>query len=210
MIAILKSDLEKPSPDEIQERFLALLPQIRRQAMIAFRRYGSEAREELVQEVIANSFRTWRRLVEQGKESAAYVTPLAQYAIRQARAGRRIGSAQNRLDVLSRQAQRAHGFSVESIHRQSTQRGVWDDLLVEDRQAGPAETAAARIDLHQWFGQLPKRQQRIARELAWGESTGAVAKKFKLSDGRISQLRKWLLAQWEQFQGEVTLAAYGA
>jgi DNA-binding NarL/FixJ family response regulator len=158
------------------------------------------------EEAVAIAFRTWRRLVEQGKESVAYATPLAQYAIRQVRAGRRIGSAQNRLDILSRQAQRTHGFSVESIHRQSTQRGVWDDLLVEDRQAGPAETAAARMDEQTWLKQLSKRDQGIARDLALGETTGAVAKKFKLSDGRISQLRRWLSEQWEQFQGEVGLA----
>ena len=76
MVAVVNTELEKPSPGETQEQFLALLPQIRRQACLAFRRYRAEAREELVQEVIANAFRTWRRLVEQGKESVAYATPL--------------------------------------------------------------------------------------------------------------------------------------
>ncbi len=117
-----------------------------------------EAREELVQEVIANAFRTWRRLVQQGKEAVAYATPLAQYAIRQVRSGRQIGSPQNAKDILSPQARRVHGISIERISRRCPNSGVWDALLVEDRKAGPAQTATARIDLHQWLGNLSRAQ----------------------------------------------------
>ena len=62
-------------------------------------------------------------------------------------------------------------------------------LLVEDRKAGPAETAAARMDLAAWFGTLTKRNRKIAKALALGEPTAAAAKKFGISPGRISQLR---------------------
>ena len=72
-----------------------MLPQIRRQASFAFRGLGAELREELIQEVIANAYRSFHRLVQQGKQAVAFPTPLAQFAIRQVRAGRRVGSRQN-------------------------------------------------------------------------------------------------------------------
>ena len=52
--------------------------------------------------------------------------------------------------------------------------------------------------------------RQIARDLALGETTGEVARKFRLSAGRISQLRRWLCEHWEQFQGEVRLNACAA
>jgi hypothetical protein len=207
MIAALKKDQESHSAEYVQERFLAMLPLIRQQATIAFRRCRPEAKEELVQEVIANCYRTWCRLVEQGKDSEGYATPLANFAIRQVHDGRRIGGSERELDILSRQAQRRHGFAVEPIHRQGAQRGVWDELLVEDRKAGPAETAAARLDFYEWLKQLSKRNRQIAKALSVGETTSAVSEKFALTAGRVSQLRVWLRSHWELFQGERQLVA---
>ena len=101
----------------MHDRFLAMLPQIRRQALAAFRRQRSEAREELIQEVVANSYRTWVLLVRRGKESVAYPTPLAQYAIRQVRDGRRVGGRLNATGYivsLRQQVTRFHGRAVRS------------------------------------------------------------------------------------------------
>ena len=65
-------------------------------------------------------------------------------------------------------------------------------MLVEDRRAGPAETAAARLDLTAWLGTLSKRNRLIAKALSMGETTGDVARRYALSPGRVSQLRVWL------------------
>jgi hypothetical protein len=72
--------------------FLELLPKIRRQARVAFRGFGSEARDEMAQEVVANAYRAFVQLVRRGRADLAYATPLAQFAIRQVRCGRRIGN----------------------------------------------------------------------------------------------------------------------
>ena len=69
-------------------------------------------------------------------------------------------------------------------------------------RAGPAETAAARIDLDDWFGKMTPRKRRIAHALALGGRTGEVAKKFRLSKGRISQLRNQFRDNWRKFIGE--------
>ena len=202
MVAVVQSNSEVQAQQPQHDRFLAMLPQIRRQASAAFRSQRCEAREELIQEVIANSYRTWVLLVRRGKESVAYATPLAQYAIRQVRDGRRVGHHQNAQDILSASASKLHGFKIERFDRRDPQNGVWNALLVEDRRAGPAEVAAARLDLAAWYRTLSKRNRKIASALSMGETTGDVARRYALSPGRVSQLRVWLRQHWEQFQGE--------
>ena len=75
-------------------------------------------------------------------------------------------------------------------------------MLIEDRHAGPADTAAARIDIADWFDRLPKHKRRIAATLATGETTKQTARKFSVSPGRISQTRRELETAWEEFQGD--------
>ena len=78
--------------------------------------------------------------------------------------------------------------------------GEWKETLLEDRKAGPADTAAARIDIAAWLETLPKEKRRIAALLATGETTKRTARRFRLSPGRISQLRSELKQAWEYFQ----------
>jgi hypothetical protein len=200
MVALVKCNSVVAAQSSQHDRFLVMLPQIRRQALIAFRNQRFEVREELIQEVTANCYRAWVLLVRRGKESVVYPTPLAQYAIRQVRGGRRVGGRLNAQDILSPQARRHYGITIERIDRRDPQDGIWNEQLVEDRRAGPAETAAARLDLAAWFRILSKRNRQIAKALSVGETTGAVARQFGLSAGRVSQLRGWLQEHWEKFQ----------
>ena len=201
MVSLVQSNKVVATQSSQHARFLAMLPQIRRQALTAFRNQRYEVREELIQEVIANSYRAWVLLVRRGKESVVYPTPLAQFAIRQVRGGRRVGGRLNLHDILSTQARRHYGITIERIDLRDQHTGEWDELIFEDHQAGPAEVAASRIDFSAWLQLLSKRNRRIARSLALGESTNSVAEHFGLSAGRISQLRNWFLAHWEQYQG---------
>ena len=184
-----------------------MLPAIRRQAGYAFRRLPSELKAELVQAVIASAYMAFLRLVERGKLDAAFATPLASYAIRQVRAGRQPGSRSSTVDVLSRSARFGSGnFGagnvVESLDTFDDTQGDWRAALVEDRRAGPAEIAAARIDLAAWLRLLSRRNRRIATSLARGESTCDVARQFHLSAARVSQLRGELEESWLAYQGE--------
>ena len=200
MIAPIRTDCLHHDAGCDPDKFLAMLQPIRRQASIAFRRCRSEAREELIQEVIANSYRAWVRLVKRGRADVALPTPLAQFAIRQVRAGRRVGSRQSRLDILSPSARRIHGFTIGRLDHRDDHSDTCQQLLVEDRRSGPAETAAIRLDVAGWFRTLSRRNRRIANALALGGSTGSVARQFGVSCGRVSQLRRWFRLQWEQFQ----------
>ena len=183
-------------------RFLEMLPKIRRQAQFAFRRLPPEHKAESVQEAVAIAYIAFVQLVERGKTSAAFATPLANYAIRRVLAARLAGSGLIAGDVLSRAARFSSGIVVESLDTFDEAQGDWRGALIEDRHAGPAEIAAARIDLAAWFRSLSRRNRRIAQTLATGESTFGVARQFNLSCGRVSQLRGELEASWRDYQGE--------
>ena len=189
-----------------REKFLSVLPAIREQARFAFRKEDPERRQELTAEVVANCWAAFVRLVQRGLLEVVYPTPLAQYAIRQVRDGRRVGAKLNVRDVSSPYAQRLKRFSLGRLDRFDERTGEWQEILLEDRKAGPADTAAARIDIAAWLASLPKQKRRVAALLATGETTKRAARKFKVSPGRISQTRRELEVAWRNFQGGETFA----
>jgi hypothetical protein len=186
------------------QHFLAILPQVRKQAYFAFRRTRLEAKEELVAEVIANVYCAIARLAERNKLDTAYPTTLAHYAIRQVRCGRLIATKSNSDDVSSRRAQLANRIVLDRLDRFDSATGVWREQLVEDRQAGPADTAAARIDVSAWLMSLTHRHRTVAIALARGEATAAVAEICAITPGRVSQLRNELRQSWNLFQRTAT------
>ena len=207
MIARAKPRRRKSRARKNTEQFLALLPLIHEQARHAFRTERPERREELIAEVTANCWVAFIRLVDRGLDAVIYATPLARYAIKQVRDGRRVGNSLNIQDVSSKYAQRRKDFVMERLDCYSQNKGEWNEILVEDRHAGPAETAASRIDFAEWLLTLPRRKRRIAEELATGETTRKTAKRFRVSAGRISQMRRELKDAWEDFQGRTRMLA---
>ena len=66
----------------------------------------------------------------------------------------------------------------------------------------PADVASTRIDFAAWLRTLPRRHRKIAENLAIGERAGAVARRFRVSPARISQLRQKSYWAWLRFRGE--------
>jgi len=182
--------------------FLSMLPSIRRHAALSFRHLRSEAREEAIQEVVCNALRAYVRLVQLKKVGLAYPTVLAKFGVRQVKDGRKVGGHLNVRDVLSPYCQKRKHITVERLDQHDEDEDTWKEVLVEDKNAGPAEVATTKIDFTEWLKLLPSRVRKIAKILATGEKTSIVAKKFELSAGRISQLRKELAQVWKKFQGE--------
>jgi hypothetical protein len=182
-------------------RFLVLLPLIGKIARHAFRGMPGDEREEAVQEVIANCFVAYARLVQRGKEDVAFATPLARYGIAQFRAGRRVGSTLNRGDLTSTYCQQQHEVVLESLfHR--CQSGRWEELVVEDKRSTPADIAVTRIDFRAWLRRLDRRKRTAAKLLASGAATNEAARQLRVSPARVSQLRRELAENWAVFQGE--------
>jgi hypothetical protein len=179
--------------------FLEMLPAIRRAASYAFRHLRRALRDDLMAEVIANAFAAFRRLVEQGKAALAYPTVLAKFAIRQVREGRRVGQERNVLDVMSAYGQRRKGFSVLPFAA-AGKRNEWQEMVVEDRCASPADVAGFRIDFAAWLMRLKRPKRLVALRLAAGDTTSEVAGHFRMSASRVSQLRNELQQDWDEFQ----------
>jgi hypothetical protein len=201
MIAIRKAT-RRPTQSAVHDKFLDMLPSIRRQATHAFRSALPDAREELIAEVVANAFHGYCRLVQRGKTDLAFATPLAQFAIRRVRSCRFLGGRQRPRDVMVAHDQTAGRTFVERLDHFNREEGQWREIVVEDHRAGPAEIAACRIDFASWLRLLPIRRRKVALTLARGDSTSEAAKKFGVTPARVSQLRLWLKESWERFQTE--------
>jgi hypothetical protein len=193
-----------PAPRRRWHRqFLALLPQIIVRAKIAFSDLRPEARAEMVQEVVCNAFQAFARLVQLKRTSIAYAAPLAIFGIKQARDGRKVGGHLNCQDISSEYCQRLKGLVVERLNRHDKDdENAWCEVLVEDRRAGPADTARMRLDFESWLASLPVRYRHLAQYLSLGNRTSDAARKFRVSNGRVSQIRKELAESWQKFTGE--------
>ena len=200
MIAPLRKRCFTASTPDWHEHFLSLLPAIRRRAYDAFRHLNPEARQEAVQEVIADCLVADVRLCELDKSDLAYATPLALYAIRHVRCGRRAGCKRSVRDVSSTRCQVVKGIRLERLDHYNDKEEVWLEVLVEDRRATPADVAASRIDFGVWLKRLTLQMRRMAKVLATGESTGQAARKFAVSPSRISQVRRELKRSWKSYQ----------
>jgi hypothetical protein len=192
---------------ESNKPFVALLTSIRRQATVAARRLPVRMRSEFVLDVIAAAYALYARLISRKLTASAYATPLATYAIAHVRAGRSVGVHFNGRDVTSVHVQRCRGFGVVSLEGTVDRFGrSWRETLVDKRSYSPSDAAAFRLDFEAWFKRVPARDRALVNVLAGGESTSAAAKRFGVSDARVSQIRRELKRDWDLFQGEACLS----
>jgi len=183
--------------------FLRMLPTIRQVAHVSFRHLHGDAYDDAVEEVIANACVAYKRLVDLGKTDVAYPTVLARFAVAQQNDGRRVGTRQCVRDVLSPPSRKKERIVVERLDRFDDEEGEWVEAVVEDYRTPVAEQAAFRCDFPAWLGGQPKPKRRIAEALAVGLRNQEVARMFRLSRGRISQLRREFFDSWREFHGEV-------
>ena len=192
----------KPAAPEWHELFLRMLPAITRYVRIAFRNLAPESKAEAIQEAVCNACVAFARLAELGKLDLAFPTVLGRYAVAHVRDGRKVGCKLNVRDVLSPYCQQRKNVMVERLDKFDEIEGCWLETIVEDRHAGPSETARVRLDFADWLRSLPRRNRRIAEFLALSNRTSDAARKFGVSQGRVSQLRKELKTAWDEFTGE--------
>ncbi|MEK6233788.1 MAG: hypothetical protein N2C14_03665 [Planctomycetales bacterium] len=150
-------------------------------------------------EVVANCLVAFTRLVKQGRQDQAYPSPLAWYAVRQVREGRKVGSRRNCKDVSSEYSQRQKGFAMKRLGWKTEKSGRWVELVAEDRRTPVPEQAAFRMDFPEWLATLSNRKRLVAEEMAMGEKPQHLSRRFKISLGRVSQLRSELRESWEDF-----------
>jgi RNA polymerase sigma factor (sigma-70 family) len=192
----------RPTSNAWQAAFLSLLPTIRKYAESAFRYLHATEREEAIQEAIANACVAYARLVQQDRSDRAFATVLVRYAIAQVRDGRKVGTSMNTRDVMSKRAQRRHGFTVDRLDSSDP---AWFEAVVADTRTPVVDQASFRIDFPEWLKKLSRRDRRVALKLAEGHSTSDVAERFGLSAGRVSQLRSQFHTSWRSFHHETAV-----
>jgi hypothetical protein len=202
MIALAENSRRKKQSKPPAPTFEELLPSITKQASVAFRDSPPCEREEQVAETIANCFVAYVRLLERGLGNVIFASPLTAYAIKQVRAGRRVGSALNIKDISSTYCQQRKKVRMNRLDHYDVDEGGWQEIVVEDRTATPADIAATRLDFAAWLQTLRRKERRVAELLSTGESTKVAARRFRISPARISQLRRELRNCWLTFQGE--------
>ena len=184
-----------------QKNFLSVLPVVQNHAAVSFRHLHAEARAEATAHAVASAVVSYHALVRQDKLSQAYPGTLATFAVKAVNGGRQVGGHINSKDVLNPLAQKRRNIVVRSISRWDRQEGNWRDMVLETRRATPADQAAFNLDFHDWLQTWSRRDRQIIYQLAAGNGTFAVARRFRISPARVSQLRRRYQQSWTQFQG---------
>ena len=168
--------------------YSTMLPAIKRHARIAFRYLKPEAKQEAVQNVLANTWAALVGLARRGKLDLAYPSVLARFGVAQTKDHRIVGGHLDVKDVLSAYCQVKKNVKVERLDRYDRVNECWYDpvdccheLLAESRNATPADLAASRIDFSDWLASLPCRHRRLAQYLSLGNRTSQAAHKFRVS-----------------------------
>jgi hypothetical protein len=206
MIAFAKPRCKKKATPHWHRHFLEMLPRIEQHARVSSLGLDPEARDEFIQAVICASVLAYEQLRKTGKSHLAFAGALARYGVAHVRAGRSVGTPLNSYDVLSVYAQQMRRIDVERLDRFDAEEDAWQEVAVEDKRSTPADIAALRIDFRTWLAELTPRHRTIAKSLAIGETTQSTAKKFRVSAGRVSQIRRELKNSWEEFQGQAAVA----
>jgi hypothetical protein len=202
-IAVAEDRRSRSVPDWHQDFLRYVVPAVQSFARSRLRNLAAVEQEEATAEAIAGAMIAFVRLIRRGKNPIAFVGRLAKIAVLRVMTGRLTGARARCQDVLSRFARQQHGYSVESLDAPLNPNATaWKTLLVEDRKSTPADIAASRIDFAEWLGRMSNRRREIAEALAAGYRTEEVANRFRLSDGRISQLRREFESSWREFQSD--------
>ncbi len=195
-----------PGLDALHAHFLSILPRIELHAKVCFRFLRCPGkRADAIAETVAVSWRWYLRIVSQGdKDVNEFVSALAGFAVRHVRSGRKLCRMDRPKDVLSPRAQRLHGFTAQSLPTHDTCKpgNPVLEALRDNAATPPPDAAAFRIDYPTWLNGLGDKKRRVAEDMVLGHSTKELAPMHHLSEGRISQLRRELHADWRRFHGE--------
>lgn len=183
-----------------QQSFLEALPRIEAHLKIHLRHRDPGREDDLRANAIGLGWKHWLAAIRRGKDPSEFVSAIADFCVRQARAGRRPQSQERPRDVLSPRAQRIHGFVASGLPLYET--GVDDNEVIdalESDDTPPPDAAAFRVDFPEWLATLSPKDRRMAQAMARGEGTKPLAQRFHLSQARISQKRREFYESWREF-----------
>lgn len=194
---------------QLRARFQSIWPRIERHARIYFRNVGCPHKKaDCIAETVGLAWKWFVRLAERGKDGTRFPSVLATFAARAVKSGRRVCGQIKAKDVMNETAQRQHGFAVGKLPDFSTEStNPLAEALTDNTQTPPPDAAAFRIDFPAWLALYSDRDRAIIQEMAQGARTKDVAGRFRLSQGRISQMRSECHQAWEAFHDDAQTRA---
>jgi DNA-directed RNA polymerase specialized sigma24 family protein len=200
MIAFVNSR-QSSNTDSWQDGFLVMLPRIERYARRAFCKLRGEAKDDAVCEVIASCLCAYYRLFQRNEMQRAFASALVRYAVALYYSGRRVGTSQCSGDLYSRRPNRRSASSLLSIGAPQDQYGNWKERLTDNHSTPIPDQVHFRIEFPRWLQAQTPRNRKIVEKLSLGYTTVEVATQFRISSGRVSQLRREFYESWNQFTG---------
>ena len=189
-----------PGPDPVQVLFLDQYPRFRDHARFAFRHvHCPSTRDDQVAEALALAWRHFVALLARGKNPAGFVTVLAFRCSQAVKAGRRLDGTESPCDVLSQRAAACHQFTLSRDLDTVPVTGPWADAVTENGRTPVPDQAAFRIDFPRWRSSFARRDRAVLDALMAGCGTLEVAREFRVTPGRVSQLRRMFEASWQAF-----------
>lgn len=150
MIAPIRTPNRRYTDEQVNARFLELMPRIKKTALIAFASYRGERRDEAVQSVLVGAFQMLKQLAENGRLDDAYATPLARYAIGRYREGRPGGVSSCSTDVMGEHCKKLGRSSVRNFGLAERIADTFQsEAAAADARYPVHRTVALRIDFFQ-------------------------------------------------------------
>lgn len=201
MITIAKNNNAVCTNEEINAKFLELMPAIQKIARHAFKEHDADRKDEAVQSVFVAAFQNIKHLAEQGRLDEAFATPIAVFAIKGHRCGRIGGVPQNSTDAFG---ERCRWLGRSTIKNYGLATEITDSFESEatasDARYPVHKTVQLKMDFFEnWYRQQTPKDQEAMKMLAVGETTGDVAKHFGVSPGAVSQWRRRFADSWYAF-----------
>ena len=185
-----------------------VLPRIRSAVPRCVKTVGCEDVDELIQDTVTSAAQMLEACEVNGKP--IYPASVAFYAIQRGKSGRRSYGA-TRTDVLCASAQLDGNVACESmdegIRNDDGDGGMLSlhDLLASNTE-DPAQQAVRQLDWAEVLSDLDCRKLEILRAVAEGGTLNKLARKFGVSNPRITQLKCELARQIKQRLGDDVLA----
>ena len=186
---------------DLQARFLAIRERIEMHARIYFRHIRCWFRkDDLIAETLALAWKWFRRLAQKGKDASDFASVLASYAARAVKFGRRVYGQMKAQDVLNEQAQQRHGFYVSKLPDFSTlSENPLAEALIDNTRSPVPDQVQFRLDFPAWLRTRTDRDRRIIGDMAVGQRTLDLSRRYGISPARISQLRREYHEDWQRF-----------
>jgi hypothetical protein len=182
-----------PCPEALRALFLAsILPSVRSHARAHVRHLPPSDRDDAMAECIALAWKYTTAIAKGEKSPADHAGPLAYWAVKKARAGRKVWSAAKPRSV------RAMGAGGET--------GTAIMAALTDERDRPDELVPFKLDASAWLASLSERSCELVNGFTAGNSGKEMAAALGLSQGRICQLRKELAADYAEFVGLPAIA----